>query len=483
MIKAFTIVFIALITLAQNAQAQTGMHVPELANFDAAMLELLDDYNVPGGQLAITRNGKLVYNRGFGFADTAAQTLVQPDHIFRIASVSKPITSVAVMKLVENGLVELNDTVFGTNGILNDATYQDILDPRVYDITVAQLLRHESGWDRDVSGDPMLDAYNIATAMGTASPPDVVTTIQYVLANIMLDFTPGTDYSYSNFGYAILGRIIEKLTGQAYENYVRNEIMLPIGITNIHIGKNLLADQLPNEVTYYDFPGATQAVSVYDNTTLLSRPYGGFNLEAMDAHGGGVASAEELCELLVAVDGFPTKPDILSSASLDAMTEPSVFVNYALGWAVNSFNNWWHNGSLPGTTSEVVRAGNTQLNWAILLNTRGNTNALDVAVDELVWSVLPTISSWPTHDLFTSIETLTTENISIYPTVSSGALTVRSTNAIESIEVYDMLGRKLFESKPADVIAHIDLRTQPKGMYVVKCLGETTVHTQTIVLQ
>jgi CubicO group peptidase (beta-lactamase class C family) len=77
-------------------KAQTSVYVPELATFDTAMLNLINHYNVPGGQLAITYHGRLVYNRGFGYADTTTHTLVQSSNIFRIASVSKPITAIAM---------------------------------------------------------------------------------------------------------------------------------------------------------------------------------------------------------------------------------------------------------------------------------------------------------------------------------------------------------------------------------------------------
>jgi CubicO group peptidase (beta-lactamase class C family) len=482
-----TVYILALaVALTINAKAQTGTPVPELTNFDAAMLNLLNTYDVPGGQLAITRNGKLVYNRGFGYADTASQTLVQPHHVFRLASVSKPITSIAIMKLVENGLVDLNDTVFGPTGILNDAIYQQILDPRVKDITVAQLLRHEGGWDSDVSGDPMFNAFNIATAMGVNSPPDASTVIQYIVANKMLDFTPGTSYKYSNFGYAILGRIVEKLTGASYEDYVRNEILLPLGITDMHIGFNLLSNQLPNEVHYYDYSGAPLANSVYNNATQVPMPYGGFNLEAMDANGGWVASAEDLSKLLVAVDGFPTKPDILNAASIDAMTEPSAFTNYALGWAVNSNNNWWHNGSLPGTTTEIVRT-NSQLNWALLLNTRTfNSTALGNAVDALVWDVLPTITAWPTHDLFTATRTITNQIVfNVFPSPSNGTFNLRADEALNWIKVYNALGQLVLTLN--DVAAHstqtVNLCGTAEGVYTVVGSGKSLVLNQRVVIQ
>lgn len=199
-----------------TANAQTGLYVPQLARFDAAMLDLMSTYHVPGGQLAITYKGRLVYNRGFGFANTATQDSVYPNSIFRIASVSKTITSIACMKLFEQGLLDLNAKVFGADGILNDAQYQNILDPRLKNITVRMLLQHSGGWNRDISGDPMFNAFNIATTMGVASPPSPNVVIEYMLAYKMLDFTPGSQYQYSNFGYNILGRVIEKITGLPY---------------------------------------------------------------------------------------------------------------------------------------------------------------------------------------------------------------------------------------------------------------------------
>lgn len=212
------------------------------------MLKFMEAYNVPGGQLAITYHGRLVYNRGFGFANIATRDSVYPNDIFRVASVSKPITSLACMKLFEQGLLNLDAKVFGKGGILNEAIYQTILDPLDTNITVRMLLQHSGGWNRDISGDPMFDAYNIAKTMGVSSPPSPSVVIQYVLAHKMLDFSPGTQSQYSNFGFCVLGRVIEKITGQTYENYVRNNILLPLGITDMHLGFNLLENQLPNRM-------------------------------------------------------------------------------------------------------------------------------------------------------------------------------------------------------------------------------------------
>jgi len=451
---------ICFLFLSINTKSQTGVYVPQLQNFDTAMIGLLNQYGVPGGQLAITYYGRLVYNRGFGYADTASHTLVCPDNVFRLASVSKQITSVTIMHLYEQGRVHLDDTVFGVNGILNDTIYQNVLDPRVFDITVRELLTHSGGWNRTISGDPMFDAYNIAVAMSVTPPANSVTVIKFVLQYDTLDFIPGTQYQYSNLGYAILGRVIEKITGQNYETYVRDSVLQWMNITDMHSGFNLLINSLPNEVHYYDYPGAPYAYSVYDNTTMVPWPYGGFNIEAMDANGAWVASAEDLCKFLVSVDGFNTKPDFLLPATIDTMVKPSLNnVNYALGWQVNSYNNWWHTGSLPGTSTEQVRASN-QLNWAILLNTRpSNSTPLVTAADQLVWNVLPTINSWPFFDLFDSTYICSgtfvnaieesSSSIIVYPNPANTSLTIHQTNSQLSILnsqliITDILGNEVY---------------------------------------
>jgi len=327
------------------------------------------------------------------------------------------------------------------------------------------LLQHSGGWNRNISGDPMFDAYNIATKMGVSSPPSPAVVIQYVLANKMLDFKPGSQSQYSNFGYCVLGRVIEKITGQSYEDYVTNNILVPLGITDMQLGSNLLANQLPNEVNYYDYPGAPLAYSVYTNSTLVPWPYGGFNVEFMDSHGGWVSSGEDLLKLVCAFDRFNTRPDILSTATIDTMIKPSAHdPNYGFGIAVNAYNNWWHIGSLPGTTSEIVRNGNSQLNWAILLNTRDQAGNINSAMDNLVWNVLPSITSWPAFDLFsttTGINNPYTANnaITVYPNPTNREINfsvqtnVQLTNAIGQIVAY----RKNTNS--------LDLTNQPAGIY------------------
>jgi CubicO group peptidase (beta-lactamase class C family) len=150
--------------------------------------------------------------------------------------------------------------------------------------------------------------------------------------------------------------VIEKVTGQGYEAAVKALVLAPIGVSDMTIAGNTLADRLPHEVKYYGQFGED--------------PYA-FNIQRMDSHGGWVATAKDLAALLVKVDGYPDKADILQAATLATMTTPSTAnANYACGWAVNTANNWSHIGSLPGTETEIIRTSTSPLPLVALTGPR-----------------------------------------------------------------------------------------------------------------
>ncbi|MFH1653772.1 MAG: serine hydrolase domain-containing protein, partial [Pseudomonadota bacterium] len=230
----------------------TGTYVNQLNFLDYMMKSTLTQYDIPGGSIAVVKNGKLVYARGFGYADRDNHVPVQPSDVFRIASVTKTITGMAATKLIQDGTLNLDDTVFGPNGILNDAIYLQINDQRVYDIKVKHLLSHTSGWYGETGDDPQYDFVDIAVALGVAPPASNVNVIEYVLSQGELQFAPGTQYLYSNVGYNMLGRIIEKVSGMTYEEYVRSILADPlIGVSDMYIAGNFAADRRSNEVYYY----------------------------------------------------------------------------------------------------------------------------------------------------------------------------------------------------------------------------------------
>lgn len=370
------LLLIACKTKTEKSPTETPKEQTPIPQVDKAVTDFMTKYDIPGLSLAITKKGKLVYAKGYGFADKASSSMVDRNSLFRIASVSKPVTAIAIMKLVEDGKVGLDDKVFGQGAILDTIYGKKPYSASLKNITLRQLLQHTcGGWQNDGS-DPMFSNPSMSQSE----------LISWTLDNRPLVNTPGTHYAYSNFGYCVIGRIIEKLSGKAYEQWVKEHILVPAGITGMTISGNTLADKTAGEVTYYGQNGENPYI---------------YNITRMDAHGGWLASATDLARLMVKVDGFSTKPDMLSASTISSMkTGSTPNPNYACGWAVNSADNWWHNGSLPGTATEIVRTSDEYC-WVILCNTRTSAANFMNDLDGLVWiPVMDSTTVWPDLDLF-----------------------------------------------------------------------------------
>ena len=188
------------------------------------MHEFMKEHRVPGASIAVTHQGRTVFARGYGSSDIAAKEIVQPTSLFRIASISKPITAIAILQLCEQGKLQLEDPVFSLLGIRLNAEKKNGSDPRLAEITVQHLLQHRGGWDRNLSFDAMFKSISFAQQQGVAPPATQEVVIQAMLKQ-PLDFSPGERYAYSNFGYCLLGRVIERLSGMSYESFVKQNVL------------------------------------------------------------------------------------------------------------------------------------------------------------------------------------------------------------------------------------------------------------------
>lgn len=365
---------------------------------DSSMHQLLHDWRIAGASVAIVREGRLVYAKGFGYADKDEEEKVTPNHLFRVASVSKLLTAVAVMKLAEEGKLDLEDNIFGEKGILNDSLYLDIYDKKMKAITVRDLLHHEGGWSSRVP-DLMFEPVRVAEKMGTPAPADTKTIIQYALKQ-RLPHKPGTVYSYSNLGYAILGEVIGKISGLGYEDYVKEYILAPLDIYGMRIGNNLLTERCANEVVYYDYEGANLRLSCYGTGELVPKTYGGTNISALGAAGGWIASPAQIMQLLVAIDGFDSKTDILSKESIKQMTTPIEPLRTGLGWMYINDNDWVRTGTLAGTSALLVRKDD-ETSYMVVVNTSTWTGPRFTSeIKRTMERALEGVHSWPAQDLF-----------------------------------------------------------------------------------
>ncbi len=251
----------------------------------------------------------------------------------------------------------------------------------------------------------------IAQALGIPLPITFNNVVEY-MREMQLGFAPGTQYSYSGFGYDLLGLVIEAVTGLDYESYILREVLGPIGASRTRRGHSLLAQRIPGEVTYEHlvpaFTGGTppMAPSVMGSGTLVPAPYGAFNMRAPGSAAALVASAPELARFAVAFDN-PASSPLLSATTIQTMwsRDPTLWPGttgswYGMGWNVNSSGHQWHTGSLPGTLTYMRRTPNG-VNYVALFNQRPPTSQLwrfEVPIN----TAARTTTTWPTHDLFGS---------------------------------------------------------------------------------
>jgi CubicO group peptidase (beta-lactamase class C family) len=336
-----------------------------MANLAQAFMQ---QYDVPALSVAIGHNGAILYKDAFGWADRENDERATPDNLFRIASVTKPITSVTIFSLIEQGQFQLSDRIFGSGALLGTDYGRPPYNPGVDEITLEHLLTHTGGGWAKGRGDPMF----INPEMDHAE------LIAWTLRNRPLDHPPGENFAYSNFGYCVLGRVIEKFTRQNYASYVADAILGRCGIGDMVIGGNTRAERHRGEVVYYGQGG---------------NPYG-MNVARMDSHGGWIARPTDYVNFLMHVSDYPTPPNILKHETIQTMVTPSsANAHYAKGWEVNSAHNWWHNGSLPGTSTIAVRT-RSGFCWAGFTNTRRDNSALDGDLDKLMWKMVSQMKSW-----------------------------------------------------------------------------------------
>ena len=393
---------------ASYGGGQTGLNVEGMEIFDELIPALLEKWDIPGGAIAVAKDGRLALAKGYGLSDIEDNEPVLPDSLFRIASISKPFTAVAILQLVEQGELGLDDRVFE---ILDNyqAPEGTTRDPRINEVTVRQLLQHSGGWDRDKSFDAMWIAGRVERELATPKPVSCEDVITFMLGQ-PLDFDPGTQYAYSNFGYCLLGRIIEKISQQPYEEYVRSRITEPANINRMRIGGTLLQDRAEGEVRYYPYPEQPLAYSVLPGTPQrVPWPYGGFYLAGRDSSGGWIASPVDLVRFAMSLDGS-RPPLLLEPETVGLMVSPpsprlrsGLPYYYGMGWSVRPVKTdatWWHDGSQPGTMSLMVRTYHGLI-WAALFNSRPMDHTqFERELDDLFWEGVRGVTSWPSHDLF-----------------------------------------------------------------------------------
>jgi N-acyl-D-amino-acid deacylase len=271
--------------------------------FDQVMRQYMKERSIRAGTLAVSQGGKLLLARGYGFADAEGRRPIEPEDPLRLASLTKSITAAAIHTLIREGKLSLDTKAFPLLGLTPPPGQQP--DARLNDITIGHLLEHKGGWDSKQTIDPMFRPLKIAAALKGPGPAGPVDMIRYMIGQ-PLQFDPGSKTSYSNFGFCVLGRVIEKVSGQTYLAYVQKNIFAPLGARSIELGRSLPPYRNPREPIYFH-AGKGRNVLDPESKEEVPEPDGTFYLEAMDAHGGLIASSRDMVRFLDAywISGEP----------------------------------------------------------------------------------------------------------------------------------------------------------------------------------
>ena len=407
--KRCALLLVALMLLMPFSSAEKeGLPDPEesdLEQFNQEIVELLDRWDIPGAQLVVMHNGSLVYRQGYGMSDVEAGAPVENNSRFRLASLSKAVTSASILTLIQDGTLTLEDKMVDhiphlmPNAIEGCDYPNHPTEYSLEDVTISQLLNHRGGWD--VTSDPTYwhwdswhsregpcidrDGLNQSYDHGNSAPLPMERVLREWLRH-PLDYEPGTQYVYSNIGYQILGQIIEYNTGMSYEAYAQQHVLAPMGITSMQIGMTLLSHRAANEVLYYDYEndtGPCQFPSDVDDQghpifEIADDPYcGDFVIEEKDGGGGWIGSATDYAKFIAHLDGTLT-----SSAFNDSFEwfignpdAPVTGSYYGRGVGIGSTDTqvWRHTGAFSGSSTgykrDVTDSGESVIT-VLLANTR-----------------------------------------------------------------------------------------------------------------
>lgn len=288
---------------------------------------------IPGAVIAEGMVGARPKITTIGFSDLEARTPMSASSRFRIASLSKPVTAAAIMALVQDGKLSLDEHLVEIVPSALSAS-----DHRYRDITVRHLLQHTGGWDRDSSFDPLAQPERLGSSNLIGKDCRRVSEAMLLLP---LQFSPGSKGAYSNLGYCWLQRVVTRRAGESYEGFVQSRIMSPLGLNSFQIGE--AGGAMSNIVRHYHRQDGTDAPLPQNEASEQE-------LRRLGGAGGWVASASDYFE-------FASRP-----IDIKAMIVPSFAARgesyFGLGWRIWPQHNGpilTHSGFMRGCFSLVLR--------------------------------------------------------------------------------------------------------------------------------
>lgn len=342
----------------------------DINRFDNLINSYMSSQKLIGLSFAITKNERLVYAKSYGYSDNSTGEPLVPTRAMRTIGVSKIYTGLAILKLIELGkLQSINCKVFETGGLLDN----HFLIPAIYEskfkcISTRLLLTHASGLNTCKNEPVFFNA--------TATQNDV--TNAFMELPYLFAYDAGKVSFYSNIGYNFLGRVVEKLSGTSYEQFVKTNILNPLNITSTFVGNADGTSKRPLETNYY--------------------PKYVINMQLRDSFGGWVATPIDMVRLAVSMDGSAIKKDILNSTSIGLITSAAIN-SYGLGVKLGPNSTFGQVGCDKSSQSILWKYKNN-ITYSITINSDPTTDVCSSYLKPNFENAIDLVTSWPSYDLF-----------------------------------------------------------------------------------
>ena len=333
--------------LPSAAQTPDTLPADRAAKIEAAIITLMTSKKIPGLSVAVVSDNQVRWQKGYGMADLENSVPAKAATVYRTASVAKPITAVAVMQLVERGKLDLDAPI---------QKYVATFPTKPWPITTRELLGHLSGI-RNYKGNE-----NDSTRFYSS-----LTEALSIFKDDPLDFEPLTKFSYTTYGYTLLGAVIEGASGMSYLDYMRENVFKPAKMS--HTKADNVYDIIPNRARGYGpkvygrFDGNLRNAALADTSYKIPA-------------GGLVSTVEDLANFAIAVqDGTLVKKETFQQMSRSQSTRDGKQSPYGLGWFIDGIGNRkgvvWHGGVQQGATSVLFLLPEERIAVVLLTNLEG----------------------------------------------------------------------------------------------------------------
>lgn len=375
------LILIAVLISVQPVLSQSQQSL-DIESFTSAVDSVLEEKNIPGAGIALVHKDSVIWSGGVGYSDYEQKTPVTSEHLFRVGSVSKTFIALGILKLIQDQKLSLDDKV---QKVVPEV---EIKNPwsETNPILVKHLLEHTAGFDD----------MNFSETYNTKDDPEIPLkkALKIRPQSRQARWKPGTRHSYSNPGYAVAGYIIEKITGQKYEQFIKEEVLKPIGMDQSSF---FYTDSIESQLVN-GYQGNYKPV---DYQHIYLRPAGSLHTSAKDM--------AKFVRMMLN-NGSISGRSVITDSLFDRMEIPRTTLaakkglqnGYGLGierGEINGYQYFGHDGAIIGFSSRYMYFPKFNLGFTILMNKMSSLSDLTNEIVEVLLKNKSKLKPTPTIEL------------------------------------------------------------------------------------